>query len=179
MLCELVVLKIQSQSSSSDCASDQALAISVISSAAQQGYHRHLDHKKDQLDLDMKVSLPLTALLATSTTTDAFSPPLTPPSASRHGTSSALQASTNENEFSLETLFRNVGKVVASAAVSAALWGSDLAPFAQQQMMQVQPVQAVEKASGSGSRVNKDPESLLRYGLPIQNKEVRTFIILL
>ena len=31
---------------------------------------------------------------------------------------------------------------------------------------------AKEKASGSGSRVNKDPESLLRYGLPIQNKEV-------
>jgi hypothetical protein len=35
--------------------------------------------------------------------------------------------------------------------------------------------QAKEKASGSGSRVNKDPESLLRYGLPIQNKEVRLF----
>lgn len=32
---------------------------------------------------------------------------------------------------------------------------------------------AKEMASGSGSRVNKDPESLLRYGLPIQNKEVR------
>ena len=125
----------------------------------------------------MKASLPLAALLATSTTTDAFSP-LTPQSASRYGTSSALQASANENEFSLETLSRNVGKVVASAAVSAALWGSDLAPFAQQQMMQVQPVQAVEKASGSGSRVNKDAESLLRYGLPIQNKEVRTFILL-
>ena len=33
-------------------------------------------------------------------------------------------------------------------------------------------VNAKEMASGSGSRVNKDPESLLRYGLPIQNKEV-------
>ena len=31
---------------------------------------------------------------------------------------------------------------------------------------------AKEKASGSGTRVNKDPESLLRYGLPINNKEV-------
>jgi hypothetical protein len=31
---------------------------------------------------------------------------------------------------------------------------------------------AKEMASGSGSRVNKDPESLLRYGLPISNKEV-------
>ena len=32
---------------------------------------------------------------------------------------------------------------------------------------------AKEKASGTGSRVNKDPESLLRLGLPIKNKEVR------
>lgn len=32
---------------------------------------------------------------------------------------------------------------------------------------------ASEMASASGSRVNKDPESLLRYGLPIDNKEVR------
>eukprot|EP00588_Corethron_pennatum_P011708 CAMPEP_0194277866 /NCGR_PEP_ID=MMETSP0169-20130528/10067_1 /TAXON_ID=218684 /ORGANISM="Corethron pennatum, Strain L29A3" /LENGTH=435 /DNA_ID=CAMNT_0039021929 /DNA_START=92 /DNA_END=1396 /DNA_ORIENTATION=+ len=32
---------------------------------------------------------------------------------------------------------------------------------------------AKEMASGSGSRVNKDAESLLRYGLPITNKEVR------
>lgn len=35
---------------------------------------------------------------------------------------------------------------------------------------------AKDKASGSGSRVNKDPESLLRYGLPIQNKEVSLFL---
>lgn len=34
-------------------------------------------------------------------------------------------------------------------------------------------VNAKEMASGTGSRVNKDPESLLRYGLPINNKEVR------
>ncbi len=31
---------------------------------------------------------------------------------------------------------------------------------------------AKEMASGTGTRVNKDPESLLRYGLPINNKEV-------
>lgn len=34
---------------------------------------------------------------------------------------------------------------------------------------------AKEMASGSGARVNKDADSLLRYGLPIQNKEVRKF----
>ncbi|KAL3906027.1 MAG: hypothetical protein SGILL_009443, partial [Bacillariaceae sp.] len=33
---------------------------------------------------------------------------------------------------------------------------------------------AKEMASGTGSRVNKDPESLLRLGLPIKNKEVRS-----
>ena len=33
---------------------------------------------------------------------------------------------------------------------------------------------AREMASGSGTRVNKDPESLLRYGLPIDNSEVRS-----
>lgn len=35
---------------------------------------------------------------------------------------------------------------------------------------------AKEMASGSGSRVNKDPESLLRLGLPIpKDKEIRKF----
>jgi peptidylprolyl isomerase len=35
---------------------------------------------------------------------------------------------------------------------------------------------AKEMASGSGSRVNKDADSLLRYGLPIKNKDVRDFM---
>jgi hypothetical protein len=39
-------------------------------------------------------------------------------------------------------------------------------------------VNAKEMASGSGSRVNKDPESLLRHGLPIQNKEVCIIFVL-
>jgi len=34
-------------------------------------------------------------------------------------------------------------------------------------------MQARELASGSGSRVNKDPNSLLRYGLPAQPKGLR------
>ena len=37
--------------------------------------------------------------------------------------------------------------------------------------------QAKEMASGSGSRVNKDPESLLRYGLPIDNKDVSFYVV--
>ena len=37
-----------------------------------------------------------------------------------------------------------------------------------------QPVSAKELASGSGSKVNKDPQSLLRLGLPNQPKEAAT-----
>jgi len=40
-------------------------------------------------------------------------------------------------------------------------------------VLQTQVVQAKELASGSGSKVNKDPLSLLRLGLPGQPKEVR------
>ena len=36
-----------------------------------------------------------------------------------------------------------------------------------------QPALAKELASGSGSRVNKDADSLLRYGLPSVTKEAR------
>eukprot|EP00908_Phaeocystis_cordata_P010272 Transcript_21119.p1 GENE.Transcript_21119~~Transcript_21119.p1 ORF type:complete len:440 (-),score=200.53 Transcript_21119:143-1366(-) len=39
--------------------------------------------------------------------------------------------------------------------------------------LQTQVVQAKELASGSGSKVNKDPLSLLRLGLPGQPKEIR------
>ena len=70
----------------------------------------------------------------------------------------------------------------ATAALSMALWGAPTALVSSsvsdhQSMMppmieQVFAANAKEKASGSGSRVNKDAESLLRYGLPIQNKEV-------
>ena len=69
------------------------------------------------------------------------------------------------------------------ALVASTLWASPavMAPYYMQQhvfqdnnnvMNNMGVASAKEKASGSGSRVNKDPESLLRYGLPIQNKEV-------
>jgi hypothetical protein len=63
------------------------------------------------------------------------------------------------------------GRVVSSAFVAAALWGSPLLPL---DVTSFHPPSAVAKemASGSGSRVNKDAESLLRYGLPIKNTEV-------
>jgi hypothetical protein len=64
-------------------------------------------------------------------------------------------------------------KAVASALLAATLWSS---PAPNLPFMTTQPssmvANAKEMASGTGSRVNKDAESLLRYGLPINNNEV-------
>jgi hypothetical protein len=53
------------------------------------------------------------------------------------------------------------------------LWSTPVNPETQSAFFATPPAVAKEMASGSGSRVNKDPESLLRLGLPIKNKEVR------
>eukprot|EP00980_Cylindrotheca_fusiformis_P005338 scaffold1138_cov128-Cylindrotheca_fusiformis.AAC.20 len=73
-----------------------------------------------------------------------------------------------------------VAKACATVAMTSLLW---CAPgiMAEQTFSNNLPfpaetsvvANAVEKASGTGSRVNKDADSLLRYGLPIKNKEVR------
>lgn len=64
---------------------------------------------------------------------------------------------------------------MTTAAVTLSLWGgpSLVAEHTHNSMPSSFVASAVEKASGTGSRVNKDAESLLRLGLPIQNKEVR------
>ena len=80
-----------------------------------------------------------------------------------------------------ETSWQNLARqAFATAAVTASLWsapaflaGNDNMPLATQTT-----AVAKEMASGSGSRVNKDPDSLLRYGLPINNKEVRVCVCL-
>jgi hypothetical protein len=76
-----------------------------------------------------------------------------------------------------------------TAAMTALLWGSPAliaeqaldhptvatssSPLIQTLLIDKSTIaNAKEKASGTGSRVNKDPESLLRLGLPIKNKEV-------
>jgi hypothetical protein len=74
--------------------------------------------------------------------------------------------------------------MVAALFVAGALWAAPAAtsqwqaPFPGLGTVNLNPIATVasakEMASGSGSRVNKDPESLLRYGLPINNKEVST-----
>lgn len=89
----------------------------------------------------------------------------------------ALQASTNNHHSPLEMITestKQASKAVAAALLAGALWA---APAAVTNVVTPHsPITAVasakEMASGSGSRVNKDPDSLLRYGLPINNKEV-------
>jgi cyclophilin family peptidyl-prolyl cis-trans isomerase len=70
-------------------------------------------------------------------------------------------------------------RAVASALVAGALWAAPAAtthvvwPIHHSWFATTSIASAKEMASASGSRVNKDAESLLRYGLPINNKEIR------
>mmetsp|Transcript_5139 Transcript_5139/g.6639 ORF Transcript_5139/g.6639 Transcript_5139/m.6639 type:complete len:502 (-) Transcript_5139:199-1704(-) len=74
--------------------------------------------------------------------------------------------------------------IMASTLIAAALWVSPAAlmnnveggPSFVNDIRTSVVADAKEMASASGSRVNKDAESLLRYGLPIpKDKEVRKF----
>lgn len=76
----------------------------------------------------------------------------------------------------------HIGQAVTAAAFAASIWASPasmMGPLAEQNSFfsnSASTAVAKEMASGSGSRVNKDPESLLRLGLPIPNdKDVRKF----
>ncbi|GKY93874.1 hypothetical protein MPSEU_000354300 [Mayamaea pseudoterrestris] len=73
-----------------------------------------------------------------------------------------------------EAAFATVGRALASAFLTASIWTAAVPAF-DYGAYAMHPPSAVAKemASGSGSRVNKDAESLLRYGLPIKNKDVR------
>lgn len=84
---------------------------------------------------------------------------------------------------SVDPLKQHLATGVATAFLSASLWASPAALMGMPVVSNnvnidnaspwVSVANAKEMASGSGSRVNKDPESLLRLGLPIKNKEVR------
>jgi hypothetical protein len=114
------------------------------------------------------------ALLASVTSTLAFAP-----SQTRTQTSStSLEA--HKNVF--KSMEENVKGAVAATFLAGAIWASPAAmfsgdvassnPFLNEIHSSV-VADAKEMASGSGSRVNKDPESLLRLGLPIpKDKEV-------
>lgn len=79
----------------------------------------------------------------------------------------------------LEAVDATVKGSISGMALAAALWvapatiGPVTSHFSGNNVIASSVASAKEMASGSGTRVNKDPESLLRYGLPINNKEVR------
>lgn len=92
-------------------------------------------------------------------------------------TTTSLQAERKSNSNVFSTF-------CATAAMSAILWGSPAMiaeqatthqlPFGLSEVVEQNVVaSAKDKASATGSRVNKDAESLLRLGLPINSKEVR------
>lgn len=90
----------------------------------------------------------------------------------------ALRASPQNDllaSFLLETR-KQAQKTFAAVFVAGVLWAAPAATSQVPVLGTPNPMSMVacakEMASGSGSRVNKDPESLLRYGLPINNKEV-------
>lgn len=92
---------------------------------------------------------------------------------------------TNEKNVvdTLEAVDATVKGALSGMALAAALWAapatmagpmtSNFPTAMGNNVISSSIASAKEMASGSGTRVNKDPESLLRYGLPIKNKEVR------
>lgn len=97
-----------------------------------------------------------------------------------------LFAHNKEESGPLKSIQEKVNGVIAATLVTGSLWalpsmfvGSSITATSNPLWNDIQStmvVNAKEMASGSGSRVNKDPESLLRYGLPIpKDKEIRKF----
>jgi len=99
-----------------------------------------------------------------------------------------IYATKPQHESNVIDIIENVDATVKGAlsgmALAAALWvapATMAGPMASNfpnvasgnNVIASSVASAKEMASGSGTRVNKDPESLLRYGLPINNKEVR------
>lgn len=98
-------------------------------------------------------------------------------------TTTALSASSDNSDASFPQQQQKImNKWLATGLVTASLWAAPAMvqnnnfhlPNGDSGIFQSSAVaNAKQMASASGSRVNKDPESLLRYGLPINSKEVR------
>lgn len=141
----------------------------------------------------MKFHLNSVALVLTSAATcSAFAPAarlaLDSNSASR---TSSLNSHNDEevNVIKFKHIQDNVKGAIASSLMAASLWASPSAFFGSVSSVtnpsensvwngirSTVVADAKEMASASGSKVNKDAESLLRYGLPIpKDKEIRKF----
>lgn len=124
-------------------------------------------------------SITLTASCLTSAM--AFAPS-SPMNSNRNHNLQPLHA-VNANDI-VSAIQKNVKGAAAATILAGAIWASPAAILGSNNIdnslfNQIQSsvvADAKEMASGSGSRVNKDPESLLRLGLPIpKDKEVRKF----
>jgi len=83
-----------------------------------------------------------------------------------HRTSLNASSETQPKHFLLQKAF-------SASVASMLLWNTcTLQDVNNNNLLNDRVVSAKEMASGSGSRVNKDADSLLRYGLPIKSKEV-------
>jgi len=125
----------------------------------------------------------IVCLVTLGAAVNAFAPSSTIISCSRTSKTANLQATRNGIDHDFVSILKETReyatRAVASALVAGALWAAPAAttnvlpnhhyPF----LMVTSIASAKEMASASGSRVNKDAESLLQNGLPINNKEVR------
>jgi hypothetical protein len=131
------------------------------------------------------------AVAASTGSVGAFCPSATTTSWGSSTGSTSLSATKKETEGSKEfwhNAQQDLKSTVAAVALAGALWASPASLASQSSptmdhsngnptvsmLSQMGSASAKEMASGSGARVNKDAESLLRYGLPIKNKEVRS-----
>jgi hypothetical protein len=132
-------------------------------------------------------SYSLVILWSSVASTDAFVPrPANTHVVRTPHLSATSPTSPNESHIvvnTLEDINVKVKGALSGLALAASLWAAPamIAPMATyipmthsgyNNVIVTSVANAKEMASGTGTRVNKDPESLLRYGLPINNKEV-------
>jgi len=124
-----------------------------------------------------RLALVLLSLFTTSSTRAFVVPLATSGERINKGSAALFAHSPNQHSWT-----RHLNQAVVSALVAGSVWTSSLGnpvdlALHRDDIAQVTVAYAKEKASGTGSRVNKDPESLLRYGLPIpkskEEKEMR------
>lgn len=116
--------------------------------------------------------LSLTLLGSIITPAVSFAPQASSSPVSR--ASLQLNAKSNDLETTVKSALSGVALATALWTAPATLAGqASHFPTFGNEVIASSVASAKEMASGTGSRVNKDAESLLRYGLPIDNKEVR------
>jgi len=129
----------------------------------------------------MKFSLSSLALLATCASTSAFAP-------SNININVNVGSQLNAKNSIFQSIEEGVKGAAAATFLAGAIWASPAAMVSNDaissnnllndNVRSTIVADAKEMASGSGSRVNKDAESLLRLGLPIpKDKDVRKFVV--